>query len=283
MHTFKNIRAESMLKNQDDTIHRRLYTATQRPTDVFNGKLKNLIESIQHCENAYQRADEAGNKLLKQVHEQQRSEYTKEREALMLFKTRLGRFVRVYSYIAQLIFLNDAELENFSAFAKLLAKRLQGIAPEQIDLSGLVMTGYDIKPEVTPDEVREDLVVNPIKPDGGKPNDREKELLQDIIKRINTVFGSTKPIDEEKYFNFVEQIAQKTRANDLIYAQINENSKEDAMLGDLPKAVGQAVNQARTSHSEMTNMLNNQQAMTEFIGIIYDLVKKGNGNDMLGL
>jgi type I restriction enzyme R subunit len=197
--TFKKVRAESVLKNQDEAIHKRLYAATQRPTDVFNGKLKNLIDSIQHCENAYQKAHKAGNALFKHQYEHQRSEYTKEREALMLFKTRLGRFVRVYSYIAQLIFLDDAEMENFAAFAKLLAKRLQGIAAEQIDLSALMMTGYEIKTAVMPDGVKEVLVLKPIKPDDGTGNDREKEFLQAIIQRINKVFGTIAPIDDQPH------------------------------------------------------------------------------------
>jgi type I restriction enzyme, R subunit len=99
----------------------------------------------------------------------------------MLFKTRLGRFVRVYNYIAQLIFFDDAELENFASFTRLLAKRLQGVAPEQIDLSALVMTGYEIKPEKMPDGIKEDLVLEPINPDDGTGNDREKEFLKEII------------------------------------------------------------------------------------------------------
>ena len=30
-------------------------------------------------------------------------------------------------------------------------------------------------------------------------------------------------------------------------------------------------------------LLKDQQSMKDFVGIIYDLVKAGNGNDMLGL
>ncbi|MEI6705886.1 MAG: type I restriction endonuclease [Methylococcales bacterium] len=285
--TFKKVRAESVLKNQDEAIHKRLYATTQRPSDVFNGKLKNLIESIQYCENAYQKAHKAGNALFKQQYEQQRSEYTKAREALMLFKTRLGRFVRVYSYIAQLIFLDDAELENFAAFAKLLAKRLQGITPEQIDLSALMMTGYEIKPAAMPDGVKEDLVLKPIKSDEGIPNDREKEFLQDIIQRINNVFGNIAPINNQKYFNFAAQIAQKTRENNSIVELINANNKEDAINCGLPKAVTHEVNQARSSHDNtIARMLfdkNNPQAMKDFVEIIYDLVKKDNGNNILGM
>jgi type I restriction enzyme R subunit len=200
----------------------------------------------------------------------------------MLFKTRLGRFVRVYSYIAQLIFFDDAELENFASFTKLLAKRLQGVAPEQIDLSSLVMTGYAIKTESVPDSVKEDLVLEPIKPDDGTGNDREKEFLKEIIKRINNLYGDVAPLVDQKHF--AAQIAQKTQENNLVFEQINQNTKAQAMTGDLASAVTQSVIQAMASHDAIARtLLKDQQSMKDFVGIIYDLVKAGNGNDMLGL
>jgi len=283
LEVYKNARAKSVLKDRaDDSIHKVLYAATQRPTDVFNSQLKSLIESIKKWENAYQKAHQLGDETAKQQAEHQRSEYTKEREALMLFKTRLGRFVRVYSYIAQLIFFDDADLENFAAFAKLLSKRLQGVAPEQIDLSGLVMTGYKIKPETVPDGVKEEIPLEPIKPDDETGNDREKAFLKEIIKRINDLFGDIAPIVDQKHFT--AQIAQKTQENDLVNEQINQNTKAQAMTGDLPSIVTQSVIQAIASHDAIARtLLKDQQSMKDFVGIVYDLVKSGNGNDMLGL
>lgn len=280
---YKKVRAKSVLKaHDDDSIHKVLYAATQRPTDVFNSKLKSLIESIKKWENAFQKAHHLGDEISKQQAEHQRSEFTKEREALMLFKTRLGRFVRVYNYIAQLIFFDDAELENFASFTKLLAKRLQGIAPEQIDLSALVMTGYEIKQETVPDGVKEEILLDPIKPDDGTGNDREKEFLKDIIKRINDLFGNVAPVVDQKHFT--AQIVQRTQENNLVYEQINQNTKTQAMTGDLPSIVTQSVIQAMASHDAIARtLLKDQQSMKDFVGIIYDLVKAGNGNDMLGL
>ena len=285
LEVYKKARARSVLKGQaDDSVHTVLYAATQRSTDIFNTQLKSLIENIKQWENAFQKASQGGDELAKQQAEHQRSEYTKAREALMLFKIRLGRFVRVYNYIAQLIFFDDADLENFASFAKLLAKRLQGVAPEQIDLSSLVMTGYAIKPEGMAEGIKEDLLLEPIKPDGGTGNDREKEFLKDIIKRINELFGDIAPIVDQKHF--AAQIAQKTQENVLVYEQINavQNTKAQAMTGDLASAVAQSVIQAMASHDAIARtLLKDQQSMKDFVGIIYDLVKEGNGNTMLGL
>lgn len=41
------------------------------------------------------------------------------------------------------------DLENFAAFAKLLENRLNGVPPENVDLRGIPLTGYDIKTRET--------------------------------------------------------------------------------------------------------------------------------------
>lgn len=105
---FKKARAKSVLKDSvDDSIHKALYAATQRPTDIFNTQLKSLIETINKWENAFNQVHKAGDEIAERQADHQRSEYTKARETLMLFKGRLGRFTRIYSYIAQLIFFDD--------------------------------------------------------------------------------------------------------------------------------------------------------------------------------
>jgi hypothetical protein len=84
-----------------------------------------------------------------------------------------------YAYIAQLIDLGDPELENYAAFTKLLAKRLDGIPPEAVDLQGLALTGYDIKPRdgsATP-EVKEPPALLPIGPGGAKRGDALHAVL----------------------------------------------------------------------------------------------------------
>ncbi|MGZ4960828.1 MAG: hypothetical protein ACXV7J_16430, partial [Methylomonas sp.] len=63
-----------------------------------------------------------------------------------LYKTDLARFVRTSSYVAQLVELADATLENFAAFAKLFSKRLKGVPPEQIDLSDLLLSHFGMRP-----------------------------------------------------------------------------------------------------------------------------------------
>jgi len=125
LEAFKKARGRMVLGNETpDNLHKKLYSATQRPTDVFNSKLTILTEAIEKWDAAINKAHQADDQKAKAYAEKQRSEFATEREGLMRFKTDLARFVRTYNYVAQLLELGDAELENFAAFAKLFSKRL---------------------------------------------------------------------------------------------------------------------------------------------------------------
>jgi len=262
-------------------MHKLLYAATQRPTDIFNEKLKNLNESIQVWDNAFEKSHALGDKVAEKQTEHKRSEFTKEREELMRFKTNLSRFVRTYNYIAQLISFDDPDLENFATFSQLLAKRLKGVSPEDVDLTGLMISGYSIqalKQDEQEDQTAEKL--QPLKANESPASDREKQFLSEIIAKLNELLGDTGTESGQKHF--AVQIANDVTNNELVSEQINKNTKEQSKNGDLPKAVTQSVIQAMTSHKDIANvLLKDKQVMGDFVEIIYDLVKSGNPNEML--
>jgi type I restriction enzyme R subunit len=165
--------------------HRQLYAATQIPTDIFNGKVNNLRESIAVCEASFTHAKKNGYEDAAKQADAQRNKLDQELKVLLDFKGGLVRFSQLYGYVAQLIDLGDPELENFAAFAKLLAKRLDGVPPEQVDVSGLVLTGYDIKEQETPDETEDaDLILQPIGAGGGGKA-TPPGYLSEIIGKLN--------------------------------------------------------------------------------------------------
>lgn len=190
LEAFKQARGKAVLgKESDESLHKKLYSATQRPTDIFNSKLKILTDAIEQWDSAIDKAVAQGDKKAQEYAERQRSEFATEREALMRFKTDLARFVRTYNYIAQLVELGDAELENFAAFAKLYSKRLKGISPEQIDLTGLVLANFQIRDAQEVKEEGAKYALRPIGPNEAEPSDREKEFISQIIARMNELFG----------------------------------------------------------------------------------------------
>lgn len=269
---FKQTRGKFLIgKDTPESLHKRLYAATQRPTDVFNAQLKSLSNAIKQWDDAYDKAHKAGDEKAQTYAESKRSELSKEREEHNLFKTRLGRFVKVYNYVAQLVELGDADLENFAAFSKLLSRRLNGTPMEQIDLSGIALTYYEIKRRDDEPE-GEKGTLKPIGSNDGEANDREKLFLSQIISRMNEIFGDISDEDGRQHFtNHVIGIAQK---NDVVSEQVEKNTKDQALQGDLPTVINHAVVTAMKSHSDLARvLLKDQQSMAAYISLVYDIIK----------
>ena len=76
-------------------------------------------------------------------------EIAKEQESLLDFKKDLKKYCSAYTYISQIVDLGEPELEIFYGFAKLLLKRLDGTALEEIDISSLVLSDYRISEVAT--------------------------------------------------------------------------------------------------------------------------------------
>lgn len=197
------------------------------------------------------------------------------------FKAGLARFSRTYSYIAQLIDLGDPDLENFASFAKLLSNRLDGVPAENVDLRGITLTGYDIK-------VRDPLVGDPEAPEsmkpigpGGSPTPGALPLyIQEIIEKLNGIFGEATPLSDQA--SFVNQILTIARENDVVMAQVEKNTKEQALKGNLPGTVEAAVARAMTSHTSLATLLlqSDRQSLGLLNNVIYEMLKNGNSVDL---
>lgn len=281
LEAFKQARGKAVLgKETNESLHKKLYSATQRPTDVFNSKLKILTDAIEKWDDAIDKAIAHKDKKAQDYAESQRSEFATEREGLMRFKTDLSRFVRTYNYIAQLVELSDAELENFAAFAKLYSKRLKGISPEQVDLTGLILANYQIR---SAQEVKEDgakYALRPIGPNEADPNDREKEFISQIIARMNELFGAVS--DDLGQRHFTSQIVDIAKQSEQVTEQVDNNTKEQALQGDLPQVVRAATVDAMKSHNDLARvLLKDPQNMANFFSLIYDLMKYGDPRDLI--
>lgn len=186
---------------------------------------------------------------------------------------------RLYACIAQLVDLGDPDLETFAAFSKLLANRLDGVPPDKTDLHGIALTGYQIEerdPAGTEEEP-EVPILEPVK-GGGSGGPRPRPLpvyIQELIERLNSLFGEATPIKDQ--LAFVNQLAAITRGNPVVTAQIAKNTKDQAMKGNLPGAVQAAVVRAMSSHSALATLLlsKDRQALPILDGLICEILKRG--------
>ncbi len=275
---FKTIRDITHTKSPQ---HKALYAATAGATALYNDKMKMLRDGMATWEAAFEKARAKGDEAGMKSADHHQDEYAEQIKALIGFKSDLGRFCRTYSYIAQLIDFGDPELENFAAFAKLLQKRLLHEAPETVDLTGLVLTGFDIN--ARPDDVEDEgktPVLQPAGAGGGGAAGDKPKFVKEIIEKLNSLFGEATPIQDQ--VAFVNQISAITGESDVVMAQVESNTREQAMKGNLPGAVQQAVVRALSSHQKLATQVlkSDRQGMTALVDMVYDLLREGKDIDL---
>jgi type I restriction enzyme R subunit len=94
------------------------------------------------------------------------------------------------------------------------------------------------------------------------------------------LFGEATPLADQAAL--VNQVIEIVGEDSITMAQIQQNSKEDVLRGNLPGAVEGAVARALTSHQSLAELLLQQdrQTMRPFIELIYQLVKEGKRIDL---
>ena len=260
-----------------NVTHQKLYSLTQAPTDRFNSKLKALNEAIETWERAWRAAHEAGDEKTADNAEAQRAELATERDKLMVFSEGLNKFVRTYEYVAQLVDFGDPVLEGYASFARLLRKRLKGIAPEQVDLSDLKLTHFKLSASGGLQGVvqtGEPVPLFPITDNGlREARDREKALLSELVKRLNDAFG--KEISDTDQVAFALHVSEKLRSDAVVMAQVLNNAKDQAMKANLPAAAVQAIVGAMTTHNVLaTKLLSDEATRGVFLDVVYALLKR---------
>lgn len=275
---FKTIRD---ITQAQEPQHKALYAATERPTRLFNQRLKMLREAVNTWESAYEKAHSQGDQAGMKTADHHRREHADQIKTIMTFKAGLGRFCRTYAYIAQLVDFGDPELENYAAFAKLLQKRLNGEPSETVDLMGLVLTGFDIKnKDDVAGEEDEPPVLKPVGPGTGGGKGDDPHYLHEIIDRLNHLFGDATPLRDQA--TFVNHIVSIARENDVVMAQVENNTREQALKGNLPGAVQQGVVRALTSHQKLATLVlkSDRQAMSALTDVIYELIRDHRDIDL---
>ncbi len=266
------------------TKHEKLYSLTQPATDRFNGKLKILNDAIDQWEKAWTAASDGGDDKSMEYADAQRAEYCKKRDELMIFRESLGKFVRTYEYIAQLVDFGDPDLEAFAAFARLLSKRLKGLSAEQVDLGDLRLSHYRLKNDAGLVGVAVQAEVPGLYgiTDNGlrEARDREKEYLSTLIAKLNDAFGQG--ITDTDQVALAVHVSEKLRADSVVMAQVQNNPLDQAMKADLPGKAIQAIAGAMSSHQVMaTKLLSDEATRDVFLAVVYELLRRDAGASLL--
>jgi len=179
-------------------------------------------------------------------------------DALLLFKSDMGAYVRLYAFLSQIFDYGNTGIEKRFLFYKRLIPLLDfGRERDTVDLSKVVLTHHTLK-----NAGRQPLSLNA---DGsyklaamdavgsGSVQEKSQAYLVEIIQKVNGLFeGELSDDDQLVYVNGV--LRGKLLENDTLMQQAASNSKEQfANSPDLGRALMDAIIDAFEAHQTMSS------------------------------
>ena len=199
-------------------------------------------------------------------------------DALDLFKSDLIALTRYYEFMSQIVDYDSSDLERLSLYARHLAPLLRekNIDEDPIDLSSVELSHYRLSKIK-----QQDLLMIKDGDTGlyatndlgtGKPRSKEEEWLSLLIRRLNELF-ITDGLTDNDLINYAYTIRDKISENEAVMHQIDNNSAEQALLGDFAGALDDAVMDSSEAHqSQMMQYLNSKEVQAGFQRVVFDLL-----------
>ncbi|XXF77276.1 type I restriction endonuclease [Myxococcaceae bacterium GXIMD 01537] len=189
-----------------------------------------------------------------------------ELEALILFKSDMGSYLRLYTFLSQIFDYGSTAIEKRAIFYKRLLPLLEfGREREAIDLSKVKLTHHTLKwrgraPMML--EAGEKPLIYPLtETGGGSVQEKERARLNEIIEKVNTLFeGELSDQDKLVYVNNV--LMGKLLESTTLAQQAANNTKEQfANSPDLQSEIMNAIIGALDAHSLMSKQALNSETI----------------------
>lgn len=243
-------------------------------------RYKSAIDAYKQAREMFERTKKTGDAVLMANAENSFKDCKQEKDALEIFKKDLGTFVRFYEFMSQIVDYDDKELEKLCLYARNLRPMLREIVTEEsdIDLSNVVMSHYRLSKIRQQDiQLKEDAADYELVPGDAvgtaKAKDPKEEFLSQIISKLNELF-ITDMLTDQDMVNYLYTIKDKMKENTLVMKQIDNNTPEQAMLGDFPKALMDAIMDSGEAHeNQMMQLLSNPDKANGFSRLVFDLLK----------
>jgi type I restriction enzyme R subunit len=253
-----NLRAKlDAAGHYDDFEVDRVVEAELKP----NAKQGDLVAAIAPVEDRLMKRYKAAQEALKVAKEKDDKTATEaaqnELNALILFKSDMGAFLRLYTFLSQIFDYGNTAIEKRSIFYKRLMPLLEfGREREGIDLSKVTLTHHNLKnlgKRAMPLSEGEKTMLDPMTEAGsGSVQEKEKVLLAEIIEKVNDLFeGELTDQDKLVYVNNV--IKGKLLESETLRQQATNNTKEQfANSPDLKTELMNAIIGALEAHTAMS-------------------------------
>lgn len=204
---------------------------------------------------AQERDDEAAAKAAKD-----------ELDALVLFKSDMGVFIRLYTFLSQIFDYGNTALEKRAIFYKRLLPLLEfGREREGIDLSKVVLTHYkmkDLGKRPMPLNEGETPTLDPVTEAGsGSVREPVTAFMREIIEKLNELFGAD--TTDQDQVTYVDQVIKgKLLESQKLRQQALNNTKEQfANSPDLKAELINAIMAALDAHTSMSTKALNSAAV----------------------
>ncbi|WP_232055091.1 hypothetical protein [Vibrio taketomensis] len=93
-----------------------------------------------------------------------------------------------------------------------------------------------------------------------------------IIEQLNEVFVTDNLTDKDM-INYAFTVRDKLTENETVMSQIANNTREQAMLGDFPRAIDDAILNSSAAHQEqMMQLLSDPSKTKQFARVIFDML-----------
>jgi type I restriction enzyme R subunit len=187
-------------------------------------------------------------------------------DAIALFKTDMGAYVRLYTFLSQIFDYGNTAIEKRAIFYKCLLPLLEfGRERAGVDLSKVVLTHHQLRDQgrrALPLGTGETPKLEPITETGsGSVQEKEKARLAEIIEKVNDLFeGELSDQDKLVYVNDV--IKGKLLESQTLRQQAANNTKEQfANSPDLKTELLNAIMAALDAHTAMSTQALNSEAV----------------------
>jgi type I restriction enzyme, R subunit len=224
-------------------------------------KQSELVNALEPVQDRLMKRYKAGREALDAAKERQdgaaMTAAQDELNALILFKSDMGTFLRLYTFLGQIFDYANTAIEKRAIFYKRLLPLLEfGREREGIDLTKVVLTHHHLKnlgKSIMELSEGETPKLEPITEAGsGSVQEREKARLSEIIEKVNDLFeGDLSDQDKLVYVNNV--IKGKLLESQTLRQQAANNTKEQfANSPDLKTELLNAIMGALDAHTVMS-------------------------------
>ena len=156
------------------------------------------------------------------------------------------------------------------------------IEEDDIDLDNVVMSHYRLSKIRQQDiQLKEDSPEYQLEPSSdvgsAKAKDKKEEFMSNILARLNEVF-ITDNLTDKDMINYAFTVRDKLTENDAVMTQIANNTREQAMLGDFPQAIDDAILDSNEAHQEqMMQLLSDPSKTAQFARVVFDMLNGFKG------